>query len=96
MKPVTTRMRTASGEHDLIVQTRSGKASVEVKNIKNPVSASMVEKFARKVNKDKNIVKKGIFVSKSGFTQEARKVARKKHVRLMDYKPPKRKQRSLW
>ena len=95
MKPITSRMRTTSGEHDLIVQTRSGKASVEVKNLKNPVSASMVEKFARKVKKDKNIVKRGIFVSKSGYTPEAKKAARKGHLKLMDYKPPKRK-KSGW
>jgi len=94
MKPVTNRLRTASGEHDIIVQTRTGKASVEVKNLKSPVSAAMVEKFAKKVKRDKNIVKRGIFVSKSGYTPAARKTARKHHVRLMDYKPPKKKKTS--
>lgn len=95
MKPVTNRLRTASGEHDIIVQTRTGKASVEVKNLKSPVSAAMVEKFAKKVSKDKNIVKRGIFVSKSGYTSAARKAARERHVKLMDYKPPRRK-KSGW
>jgi RecB family endonuclease NucS len=89
-------MRTESGEHDIIVQTGRGKASVEVKNLKKPVSAAMVTKFATKVSKDRNLVKRGIFVSKSGYTPEARKVAKKRGIKLMDYKPPKKKPSSFW
>ncbi|MGA1974112.1 MAG: hypothetical protein ABSG92_00540 [Conexivisphaerales archaeon] len=54
------------------MQTRTGKASVEVKNLKNPVSGAMVEKSARKVRRDRNIVKKGIFVYKSCLGQAQR------------------------
>jgi len=91
MSPIDRRLRTTSGEHDLLVKTKRGKAYVEVKNISKPVSAATVRKLAKHVSRDKNIVNRGIIVAKSGYTPEAKKIARKSHVKLMDYKPPKKK-----
>lgn len=95
MKPVARRYRTASGEHDIIMQSRTGKVSVEVKNLKNPVSAAVVEKHGKLVSKDRNVVKRGIVVStKSGFTPEAVEVAKKRHIKLIDLKTKKKRKKT--
>ena len=99
-KPVVSgRLRTGAGEFDRIMRSPQGrKVAVEVKNLSSPVQGSTVRKFGRKVRREKKhgIVSGGLIVSKSGFSPEAKRAGREEHVRLLDYKPPRKKRRSLF
>ncbi len=91
------RFRVRGAEIDAVVRDGRGKAFLEVKNLSKPVSGSMVEKFGRKIKANQNIASRGIFVSKSGYAPNAKKAARGHHIRLIVYKPPrKRKKSSIW
>jgi HJR/Mrr/RecB family endonuclease len=76
--------------------THNRKVGVEVKNQKSPVQASAVRKFARKIGFESKhgTVSGGVIVSKSGYSNEARKVARENRIKLIKYAPPKKKRRS--
>jgi hypothetical protein len=100
-KPVVEgRLRTGAGEFDRIMRTPQGKkVAVEVKNLSSPVQGSSVRKFGRKVARERRhgMVSGGVIVSKSGYSPEAKKAAREEHVKLVEYKPPKRRKiRSLF
>lgn len=94
------RLRTNAGEFDRIMRSPQGrKVAVEVKNLSSPVQATSVKKFAKKVAQERRhgMVSNGVMVSKSGFSPQAKKVARGQHVKLIKYAPLKRKRsRSLF
>ena len=94
------RLRTGAGEFDRIMRSPQGrKVAVEVKNLSSPVQAASVRKFGRKINKEKRhgMVSRGVMVSKTGYSPEAKKAARKYRVKLIKYAPPKkRRSKSLF
>jgi len=95
-KPITDRFRTKGGELDKIMRDPyNRKVAVEVKNLRHQVQAATVRKFASKVGFERKhgTVSGGVFVSKSGYSDGAVKVARENRIKLMKYAPPKKKRR---
>lgn len=86
------RMRPTGAEIDLVVQHKSKKhfIAVEVKNQKNPVGPTVIKKLKMIVDKF-GLIKEGIVVSKSGFTDEAKEQAKKSKIKIYKYAPRKKK-----
>ena len=99
-KPITDRFRTKGGELDKIMRDpHNRKVAVEVKNLRSPVQAAVIRKFANKVGYERKhgTVSGGVVVSKSGYSDGAAKVARENRIKLMKYTPPRKKrQRGLF
>jgi len=94
--PLTDRFRTKVGEIDRIMRDpHNRKVAVEVKNLRSPVQAATIRKFASKVGLERKhgTVSGGVIVSKSGYSDGATKLARENRLKLMKYAPPKKKPR---
>lgn len=82
-------------EFDGLATDKHGRThGVEVKATKQKVSAKVVRGLKKKVDKSR-LLRGGIIVSKSGFTKEAEKEAKRSGIKLMKYKQ-KRKKKSDW
>ena len=82
-------------EFDGLATDKHGRTyGVEVKATKQKVSAKVVRGLKKKVDKSR-LLRGGIIVSKSGFTKEAEKEAKRSDIKLMKYKQ-KRKKKSDW
>lgn len=65
------RLRFKGGEFDGFASKNGRKYAVEAKNTKQKVSANVVKRLKKKIAKSAGVVKGGIIVSRSGFTEEA-------------------------
>jgi len=82
-------------EFDGLATDKHGRThGVEVKATKQKVSAKVVRGLKKKVDKSR-LLRGGIIVSKSGFTKEAEKEAKRSSIKLLKYKQ-KRKKKSGW
>ena len=88
------RSRTRA-EFDGLATDKSGRTfGVEVKGTKQKVTSGTVRKLKSKVEKHK-LLRGGIIVSKSGFTEPALKEAKKSGIKTLKYKR-KRKKKESW
>ena len=84
------RSRTRA-EFDGLATDKSGRTfGVEVKGTKQKVTSSTVRKLKKKVERHK-LLRGGIIVSKSGFTDQALKEAKESDIKTLKYKRKRKK-----
>lgn len=85
------RIRFKGGEIDGVASKAHRHYAVEAKNTKQKVSAKVVRRLKKKIDRSAGIVKGGVIVSKSGFTKDAEREAKKHGIKMLKYKQKRRK-----
>lgn len=82
-------------EFDALATDKQGRTyGVEVKGTKQKVSSGVIKSLKRKVDKQR-LLRGGIVVSRSGFTEQALKEAKRAGIKTYKYKR-KRRKRAGW
>lgn len=83
-------------EFDGLATDKSGRTyGVEVKNTKQKVGATVVRNLRKKVDGNR-LLRGGIVVSRSGFTDSALEEAKSSHIKTIKYKQRRVKKRGLF
>jgi predicted RecB family endonuclease len=85
------RIRFKAGEIDGYASKNGRHYAIEAKNTKQKVSAKTVRKLKKKIDRSAGFVKGGVIVSKSDFTKDAEREAKKSGIQAQKYKQKRRK-----
>lgn len=85
------RIRFKGGEIDGYASKGGRHYAVEAKNTKQKVNVKVVKKLKKKIGKSAGFVKGGVIVSKSGFTKDAEREAKKHGIKTLKYKQKRKK-----
>jgi len=88
------RIRFKAGEIDGYASKAGRHYAVEAcmhKHTKQKVNAKVVRKLKKKIDRSAGFVKGGVIVSRSGFTKDAEREAKKKGIKTLKYKQKRRK-----
>jgi len=88
------RIRFKAGEIDGYASKSGRHYAVEAKNTKQKVNVRVIRKLKKKIDRSAGFVKGGVIVSKSGFTKEAEREAKKRGIKTLKYK--QKRSRSEW
>ncbi len=85
------RIRFKAGEIDGYASKGGRHYAVEAKNTKQKVNVKVVRKLKKKIDRSAGFVKGGVIVSKSGFTKDAEREAKKHDIKTLKYKQKRSK-----
>jgi predicted RecB family endonuclease len=80
------RIRFKGGEIDGYASKSGRHYAVEAKHTKQKVNVCVVRKLKKKIDKSAGFAKRGVIVSKSGFTNDAEREAKKSGIETHKYR----------